>query len=149
MRLQTRRWKAKDDDDEEVVYEDDDEDEEEDDLVYNSPPPATEAGNVVSDHINVDKSMRCVAGDDGEEEEERYNEYKEKKDEEGNEKAPTFDLRIDQTEENNSKDDNTTEFKRVANALPTADIEWGIDQGNLDFKEVIEGAVKSGIAARV
>jgi len=57
--------------------------------------------------------------------------------------APPFDLGIDEPAGITGEEGKAAEDKGVANAAATGDIEWGIDWGNMDFDEVVEGAVKN------
>ena len=59
--------------------------------------------------------------------------------------APPFDLGIDEPAGITGEEGKAAEDKGVANAPATGDIEWGIDWGNMDFDEVVEGAVKNAV----
>ena len=59
--------------------------------------------------------------------------------------APPFDLGIDEPAGITGEEGKAAEDKGVANAAATGDIEWGIDWGNMDFDEVVQGAVKNDV----
>ncbi|SPT15745.1 unnamed protein product [Triticum aestivum] len=59
--------------------------------------------------------------------------------------APPSDLGIDEPAGITGEEGKAAEDKGVVNAAANGDIEWGIDWGNMDFNEVVEGAVKNAV----